>query len=182
MSYSVIDQRVDTHGSPFTLHTQRKNISVMTAAKQTITVKLEKHDKLEATGITIPFDVEEVFGAKRVPVKAVVNGVEYRGSIVRMGGKYMLGIPKAFREAAGIRAGENIVVTLERDDVERTVTIPADLAAAFKKDKTLKAAWDKLSYTFRKEHARSLEEAKQAETRARRLEKTLAMLREKAKS
>ena len=52
----------------------------MAAAKQTIKVKLEKHDKLEATGITIPFDVEEVFGAKRVPVKAVVNGAEYRGS------------------------------------------------------------------------------------------------------
>ena len=153
----------------------------MAAAKQTIKVKLEKHDKLEATGITIPFDVEEVFGARRVPVKAVVNGAEYRGSIVRMGGNYMLGIPKAFREAAGIKAGDNIVVTLERDEAERTVTVPADLAAALKKDKTLKSAWDKLSYTLRKENARALEEAKQAETRARRLEKTLALLREKAK-
>ena len=93
----------------------------MAAEKQTINVKLEKHDKLEATGITIPFDVEAVFGAKRVPVKAVVNGAEYRGSIVRMGGKYMLGIPKEFREEAGIEAGDNIVVTLEKDEVERTV-------------------------------------------------------------
>ena len=153
----------------------------MAAAKQTIKVKLEKHDKLEATGITIPFDVEEVFGAKRVPVKAVVNGAEYRGSIVRMGGKYMLGIPKEFRERAGIKAGENIVVTLEKDETERTVSIPSDLAAALKKDKTLKAAWDKLSYTLRKENARALEEAKQTETRSRRLEKTLTLLREKAK-
>ena len=153
----------------------------MAAAKQTIKVKLEKHDKLDATGITIPFDVEEVFGAKRVPVKAVVNGAEYRGSIVRMSGKYMLGIPKAFREAAGITAGENIVVTLERDEAERTVTVPADLASALKKDKSLKTAWEKLSYTLRKENARALEEAKQAETRARRLEKTIALLREKAK-
>jgi bifunctional DNA-binding transcriptional regulator/antitoxin component of YhaV-PrlF toxin-antitoxin module len=153
----------------------------MAAAKQTIRVKLEKHEKLEATGITIPFDVEEVFGAKRVPVKAVVNGAEYRGSIVRMGGKYVLGIPKAFREAAGIKAGDNIVVTLEKDSTERTVDVPADLAAALKKDKQLLAAWDKLSYTLRKENARSITEAKQAETRARRLEKTLALLKEKAK-
>ena len=152
----------------------------MKAAKQTITVKLEKHDKLDATGITIPFDVEEVWGSKRVPVKAEINGAQYRGSIVRMGGKYMLGIPKAFREAAGIKAGDNIVVTLERDLEERTVTPPADLARELKKDKKLQAAWDKLSYTIRKENARSLEEAKQAETRARRLEKTLAMLRDKA--
>ena len=153
----------------------------MAAAKQTIKVKLEKHDKLEATGITIPFDVEEVFGAKRVPVKAVVNGAEYRGSIVRMGGRYLLGIPKAFREKAGIKAGDNIVVTLEKDEAERTVEVPADLAAALKKDKAFKAAWDKLSYTLRKENVRALEEAKQPETRARRLEKTLALLREKAK-
>jgi len=153
----------------------------MAAAKQTIKVKLEKHDKLEATGITIPFDVEEVFGAKRVPVKAVVNGAEYRGSIVRMGGRYLLGIPKAFREQAGIKAGDNIVVTLEKDEAERTVKVPADLAAELKKDKALKAAWEKLSYTLRKENVRALEEAKQPETRARRLEKTLALLREKAK-
>jgi hypothetical protein len=71
------------------------------AQKQTIEVQLEKHPKLDATGITIPFDVEKVFGAKRVPVNATVNGAVYRGSIVRMGGNYVLGIPKAFREEAG---------------------------------------------------------------------------------
>jgi bifunctional DNA-binding transcriptional regulator/antitoxin component of YhaV-PrlF toxin-antitoxin module len=152
----------------------------MSVTKQTIKVKLEKHEKLDATGITIPFDVEEVFGAKRVPVKATINGAEYRGSIVRMGGKYMLGIPKAFREAAGIKAGDNIVVTLARDAEERTVIIPEDLSKTLNKDRALRQAWDKLSYTVRKENARALEEAKQPETRARRLEKTLEMLRGKA--
>ena len=85
------------------------------------------------------------------------------------------------RDAAGIKAGDNIVLTLERDEAERTVTVPADLAAALKKDKSLNAAWEKLSYTLRKENARALEEAKQSETRARRLEKTLTLLRDKAK-
>ena len=119
----------------------------MKATKQTINVKLEKHDKLDATGITIPFDVEKVWGAKRVPVRAEINGAEYRGSVVRMGGRYMLGIPKAFREAAGIRAGDNIVVTLERDVVPRTVTPPPELAKELKKDKNLRVAWEKLSFT-----------------------------------
>ncbi len=100
----------------------------MKPAKQTITVKLEKHESLDATGITIPLDVEAVFGAKRVPVKATVNGAEYRGTVVRMGGKYMLGIPKVFREAAGIQAGDNIVVTLQKDKDERNVVVPDDLA------------------------------------------------------
>src|SRR5688500_18179101 len=143
----------------------------MAAAKQTINVTLEKHEKLDATGITIPFDVEEVLGAKRVPVKATVNGETYRGSIVRMGGKYMLGIPKAFREKADIKAGEKITVTLEHDVTERTVEVPDDLSRELKKNKALKEAWDKLSFTLRKENVRALEEAKKPETRARRLEK-----------
>jgi bifunctional DNA-binding transcriptional regulator/antitoxin component of YhaV-PrlF toxin-antitoxin module len=148
--------------------------------KETITVTLEKHPKMEATGITIPFDVEKVFGAKRVPVKATVNGAVYRGSIVRMGGKYMLGIPKAFREEAGIAAGDNIVITLEADTAERTVEVPADLARAIKKA-GLSGAWDKLSYTHRKEHVRAIEEAKRPETRSKRIEKAIEMLAAKKK-
>ena len=150
------------------------------AEKQIFETVLEKHDKLDATGIIIPFDVEAVFGGKRVPVKAVINGAEYRGSLVRMGGKYMLGIPKSFREAAGIGAGDNIVVTLERDIEERTVTIPADFAAYLSK-LGLKDAFDAMSYTHRKEHVRAIEDAKAAETRLRRIAKAVEMIAAKKK-
>jgi bifunctional DNA-binding transcriptional regulator/antitoxin component of YhaV-PrlF toxin-antitoxin module len=150
------------------------------ADKQIIQVVLEKHDKLEATGITIPFDVEELFGSKRVPVKAEVNGAVYRGSIVRMGGKYMLGIPKSFREAAGIKAGEKITVAIEADEAPRNVETPADLTAALKKA-GLTAEWEKLSYTYKKEHARAIGEAKRPETRINRIEKAVKMLAEKSK-
>lgn len=148
------------------------------AAKQTIEVILEKHPKMEATGITIPFDVEEVFGAKRVAVKATVNGANYRGSIVRMSGKYMLGIPKEFRDRAGISAGEKIKVVIEVDDTPRTVEVPKDLATAIKKAGLL-AEWDKLSFTHRKEHVRAVEEAKKEETRLKRIEKAVEMLMQK---
>lgn len=73
-----------------------------TSEKQTFEALLEKHEKMEATVINIPFDVTKVFGAKRVPGKVSINVADYRGSIVRMGGKYMLGIPKKFRDSAGI--------------------------------------------------------------------------------
>src|SRR5687767_14808036 len=150
------------------------------AQKQTIEVTLEKHPKMEATGVTIPFDVEKVFGAKRVPVKATVNGAVYRGSIVRMGGKYMLGIPKAFREEAGISAGETIMVTIEADTAPRTVEVPKDLASAIRKA-GVSAEWEKLSYTHRKEHVRAVEEAKREETRLKRIEKAVEMLAAKGK-
>ncbi|HTH38530.1 MAG TPA: YdeI/OmpD-associated family protein [Pyrinomonadaceae bacterium] len=150
------------------------------AAKQTIEVVLEKHPTLAATGITIPFDVEKVFGAKRVPVKATVNGAVYTGSIVRMGGKYMLGIPKAFREEAGISAGDTIKVTIEADTAPRTVEVPKDLASAIKKA-GLSATWEKLSYTHRKEHVRAVVEAKRPETRVKRIETATEMLAGKKK-
>ena len=143
--------------------------------KQTFETVLNKHEKLDATGIDIPFDVEEVFGTKRVPVKAVINGAEYRGSIVWMGGKYVLGIPKAFREKARIAAGDHIVVTIERDADERTVTVPADLAAVLEGSR-LRDSFDAMSYTHRKEHVRAIEEAKAPETRLRRIQKAIEMI------
>ena len=150
------------------------------AEKQTFTALLEKHAKLDATGITIPFDVEKIFGAKRVAVKATINGAEYRGSIVKMGGRFMLGIPKVFREAAGVAAGDNVVITIEKDTAERIVTVPKDLASRLK-ESGLTDAWDRLSYTHRKEHVRAIEEAKQPETRLRRIEKAVAMVADKKK-
>ncbi len=150
------------------------------AEKQTIEVVLEKHTKLDATGITIPFDVEAVFGSKRVPVKAEINGAVYRGSIFRMGGNYMLGIPKAFREEAGIVAGDNIVVTLEKDVEERVVNVPDDLAAELSKA-GLRGVFDAMSYTHRKEHVRAIEEAKAPETRSRRIAKAVEMVAAKKK-
>ncbi len=150
------------------------------AGKQTFETVLIKHDKLDATGIDIPFDVEAIFGAKRVPVRAVINTAEYRGSIVRMGGQYMLGIPKAFRDAAGIKAGEHIVVTIELDTDIRTVLVPDDLSQALAQA-GLGDAFEAMSYSHRKEHVRAIEEAKAAETRKRRIGKALAMIAAKKK-
>ena len=145
------------------------------AEKQTFETVLEKHPWMNATGIMIPFDVEKVFGAKRVPVKALINGVIYRGSIVRMSGKYMLGIPKVFREAAGIKSGDHIVVTIEKDLEVRTVSVPKDLADALI-EKGLSDSFSAMSYTHRKEHVRAIEEAKSPETRMRRIQKAVEMI------
>lgn len=145
------------------------------ADKQTFETVLFKHGSMNATGIEIPFDVEAVFGAKRVAVKAEINGAKYRGSIARMGGKYLLGVPKEFRERAGIEAGAHIVVTVEKDEQPRVVTPPEDLVAALK-EAGLTEAFAKLSYTHQKEHVRAIEEAKAPETRSRRVAKAISMI------
>ena len=55
--------------------------------------------------------------------------------------------------------------------------MPSDLAVAFRSDPASEAVWAKLSYTNRREIARSLEEAKKPETRERRLQAALERLR-----
>lgn len=142
------------------------------AEKQIFEALLEKHKNMEATGITIPFDVEKVFGAKRVPVKVWVNGAEHRSTIFRMGGKYMMAVPKIFRNVAGIKGGEMITVTMERDTEKRTVEVPKDLAGALKKA-NLQDVFSKMSYTHQKEYVNAINEAKREETRIRRIEKTV---------
>ena len=145
------------------------------AEKQTFKTELIKSDDSEATGIKLPFDIEKVWGAKRVKVKAVINGAEYRGSAVRMGGEYWMGVPKVFRDAAGIKGGDRIEVTMERDDEPRIVTPPDDLAAAIV-EAGVQDAWDNLSYTHQKENARAVAETRGAELRAKKVGKIVLML------
>lgn len=131
--------------------------------------KLLKHENMDATGIEIPFDIDEVWGAKRVPVKGTINKAPFRSTVVRMGGVYCMVIRKELREAAKAKAGEMVSIVMQPDTEERTVDVPDDLAKALKKNKAARERWDKLSYTHRKEYVNALLDAKKPETRLRRL-------------
>jgi uncharacterized protein YdeI (YjbR/CyaY-like superfamily) len=109
-------------------------------------------------------------------VRGTINGFPYRGTIFPVGGKYIFVVNRELRTNANAKGGEMISVTMERDDEPRLITPPADLARALKAAPAAQAAWDKLSYTHRKEHARAVEDAKRPETRVRRIEKAIAQL------
>jgi Bacteriocin-protection, YdeI or OmpD-Associated/Domain of unknown function (DUF1905) len=149
-----------------------------TAEKQIFETVLEKHENMNATGITIPFDVEKVFGAKRVPVKVWINGVEYRSTVMKMSGKFMMAVPKIFREAAHIKAGETITVSMEKDTEKRAVEVPPDLAEALAKA-GLTDDFAKMSFTHQKEYVKAVEDAKREETRIKRIEKTVEQISKK---
>ena len=128
--------------------------------------------------VEISFDVEKEFGSKRPKIKAMIEGVEYRGTLVRMGSEHhMLIILKGIREQIGKTFGDEIKITVELDAEARVVEIPKDLIKEFKKDKQAKAVFDKLSYTHQKEYVRWIEEAKKDETRQTRIIKTIEMLK-----
>ena len=65
--------------------------------------------------VTIPFDVEQAFGKKRVKVLATIQGVPYRGSLVRMGGEcHLLPVLKDIRRQTGKSIGDEIEVQLKK--------------------------------------------------------------------
>jgi hypothetical protein len=130
-----------------------------------------------ATGIPVPDEVVAALGdSKRPAVTITVNGYAYRTTAVRMGGRFLVPLSAEHREAAGVAAGDDVTVDIALDTATREVTLPADLESAM--DDRSRAAYDGLSYTHRKEWVRWVEEAKKPETRAARVAKTVAGLRE----
>jgi len=63
-------------------------------------------------------------------------------------------------------------------DDDRVVEVPPDFQEALKADRAAKTRFDSLPYSHRKEHVKAIEEAKKPETRQRRIDKALEMLRE----
>jgi len=126
--------------------------------------------------VVVPFDVEAAFGSKRPPVRATFDGVEYRGTLVRMGGpEHLLIVRSDVRDLLGKGPGDEVEVAIALDDQPRTVDVPDDLAQALDAA-GLRATFDALAYTHRKEYVRWVEEAKKPETRERRLAGTVERL------
>lgn len=141
-------------------------------------VKLDGMESSDVAALSAPFDVEKTFGTKaRVPVRGTINGFPFRSSLMPMGGCHRMVVNKQMRDGAGVKAGDIVNVVMERDDAPRTVEIPSLLQKELAKSKTAQANWEKLSFTHRKEMARSITEVKQEETRLRRLAKVMDVLK-----
>src|SRR5688572_14208432 len=145
--------------------------------KQTFTATIQNADGGGAF-VEVPFDVEKEFGSKRPKVKAMIEGVPYRGILTRMGTDcHILGIRKDIREQIGKTFGDEVAITVEPDTEPRVVEVPAELKKVFKSDKEARALFDKLSYTHQKEYVNWINESKRDETRQNRIAKTIEMLK-----
>jgi Domain of unknown function (DUF1905) len=97
--------------------------------------------ELESTGKTtagfeVPESVvEELGGGGHPKVVATVNGYEFRTSIARMGGRYLLGVSAERRVAAGVAVYDVVDVDVRLDTAPRDASEPADLAAALALDR-----------------------------------------------
>jgi hypothetical protein len=138
--------------------------------KTTFTTTVLQEPGMNATGIRVPEDaMAELNAGKKPAVKVSLAGYQYRTTVAVSGGAYMLSLSKEHREAAGLKGGDTVEVTLELDTEPRTVELPEDLAAALAERPGVRQAFDKLAFSMRKEYVRQVESAKAAETRTRRI-------------
>lgn len=130
-------------------------------------------------GFEVPDDVVDSLGAgRRPPVTVTINGYTYRNTVAVMGGKYMIGISSDRRGPAGVTGGEQVDIDLELDTAPREVDVPPDLAGALDADPAVREKFDGLSYSNKSWHVLQVTGTKNPDTRARRIEKSVAALRE----
>ncbi len=128
------------------------------------------------TGIEVSAEqIDALGGGKRPAVKVVVNGFAYASTVGVMGGKFLIPFSSDKRAATGLKGGDPITVDLEIDDAPRTVEVPDDLATALA-EASLSSVFDALAPSHRKAHVTSVESAKAADTRARRVAAVITKL------
>ena len=144
--------------------------------------KIEGKEAGVVAAITPPVDVPEMFGTRaRVPIRGTINGFPFRSSLMPCGGRHMMPVNKILCQGAGVKPGDTVEVVMERDEAERTVDAPPQLKKELARNKKARDKWETLSFTHKKEMAISIRDAKQEETRTRRLSKIMQVLTTSAK-
>lgn len=144
--------------------------------KATFTTTVVQAEGKQATGLRVPADAVIALGAQKRPkVMVHLNGYTYRSTVAAYGAVFMLPLSVEHRTAAGVKAGDQVEVTIELDTEPRTVKIPDDLATALAEQDSA-AAFEALAYSQRKEYVRQVESAKTQATRERRIASIVAKL------
>jgi Domain of unknown function (DUF1905)/Bacteriocin-protection, YdeI or OmpD-Associated len=127
----------------------------------------------------VPPEVRDALGGnKQMRVTGTLNGTPFHSSTMPYRGAFYVGLHKATREAAGVGIGDEVELTLVRDDSPRLLELPPELEAAFAADPQLRERFEALSFSRRRELAEPISEAKKTETREARVQKALARLRD----
>jgi hypothetical protein len=132
-----------------------------------------------ATGLPVPESVLDELGAGRRPAVVVTlnGGYTYRSTVGAMNGQFLVPLSAEHRTASGVAAGDEVEVTLEVDTLPRELAVPDDLAAAFDAA-GVRAAFDTMSHSKRRALVDPVDQAKAPETRQRRIDKAVEVMRD----
>ena len=128
------------------------------------------------TGIVVPADLVAALGAgQRPPVSVVVNGHTFLSTVAVMGGQHLISVSAAIRKETGLKGGDPIEVSLTLASAPRTVEMPHDFAAALQVQPGARAFFDGLANSLQRYHVDNINGTKSPETRARRIDKAVAL-------
>lgn len=121
--------------------------------------------------VDVPPEAGRVFTDRYVPVRGSCNGAPLLGTMVPRGaGRYRLALNAGVRrEAGGVDAGDDVVLSLRRTVPHPVPAVPADLASALGRVRGGRLAFEAWPPGRRREVLAWLAAAKQPETRARRV-------------
>jgi bacteriocin resistance YdeI/OmpD-like protein/uncharacterized protein DUF1905 len=108
-------------------------------------------------------------------VEGTINGISFRATLEPDGQKsHWLKVDRKLSKAAGADSGDEVTLELASEALEPTV--PADLRKALAADPKARALWEEITINARTDWIHWILSAKQAETRARRVESACSML------
>ena len=129
------------------------------------------------TFITIPFNPNDVWGVKqRHHVRGSVNGCAIRGPLGSDGTQFFLPLGAAWRRDNGLEAGAKVDVVLSAEGPQSASLAP-DIASALEREPQAKAFFDDLATFYRNTYIKWIESGKRAETRSRRIEEMIELLK-----
>jgi hypothetical protein len=110
-------------------------------------------DGLGWTVVRVPLVPSEVWKSMlRLRVRGTINGFVFRNSLFPFSsGGYFLLVNKAMQQGAGVRLGDAADFTLEPDLEPRPAELPDELAALLDEAEGLRAWYDSLSESMRRE-------------------------------
>ncbi|HEY5879942.1 MAG TPA: YdeI/OmpD-associated family protein [Nakamurella sp.] len=138
-------------------------------AERTFVGLVRRPDEGPGHAIAVPFDPAAAFGRVRAPVLVTLAGhPPFRTTLAAYAGTAWIGLRKAQLAEFGLAAGDSVSVTVEPDLAPRTVELPAELDSALAAAPPAREAFDRLSFSHRREYAQWVGSAKRADTRGRR--------------
>jgi hypothetical protein len=111
-----------------------------------------------------------------IPVKGLINGNEFRQTLVRFSGKWRLYINGVMRKAAGIDVGDMADILIEFDSMPRKILMHDSLKLALEADKEAFIAFSRLSPSRQNEIIRYISYLKTEESVNRNIERAIQHL------
>jgi hypothetical protein len=128
--------------------------------------------------VPVPFDPAAVWGEKdRYHVTGLVNGFKIRGALEAAGASFRLSLGPAWLRDSGVEAGQSVEVTLAPEGPQQG-NMGDDVERALAAEPSARRFFEALPTFYRKNYMRWVDSAKRPETRAKRVQEMVGLLKQ----